>query len=143
MKHTAILLLFATATILLGCTKKEAAPTDAEALGREWVNRARSYMQAGQWEQARAMIDSLRERTPAALNAREDGILVLDSIELLNARQQEDSLRANPLLNSSDMILQDSAQTLLDRAATKVRFYEEKISYDLQHKQVHTDIPEH
>lgn len=120
-----------------GCRKQKAAGPDAEAMGRLWVSKARMCMAQGQWEQARIMIDSLRTHTPTALNAREDGIIVLDSIELLSARQSADSLQSSPLLKSADMIVRDSISTQLDRAEAKVRFYEKKIAYDLQHKQQH------
>lgn len=151
MKHTALSPIFAIANsfataatlfiivviALSGCGNKKPAEPDVEATGQQWVSRARMYMAQGQWTAARAMIDSLRTHTPTALNAREDGIIVLDSIELMAARQVADSLQDNPLLRSTDIFLQDSASTMLDRAQTKVKFYEKKIAYDLQHKQRH------
>lgn len=122
---------------LTGCSENKTAEPDVESMGQQWLGRARIAMAQGQWQQARAMIDSLRIKTPTALNAREDGILVLDSIELFSARQSADSLQNNPLLRSADMIIRDSVSTLLDRAEAKVRFYEKKITFDLQHKQKH------
>lgn len=126
-----------TAITLVSCGNKKTETPDVESMGQLWVSKARFAMQKGDWTTARTMIDSLRTQTPTAFNAREDGILLLDSIELLAAKQIVDSLQRNPLLRSTDIFVQDSLSTELDRAQAKVHFFEKKIAVDQQRKQQH------
>ena len=57
------------------------------------LNEARAAYAQGNYAAARDTIMSLRERYPRALEARRQAILLLDSVELMDAQQQQDTLK--------------------------------------------------
>ncbi|MCD8301715.1 MAG: hypothetical protein LUC44_01700 [Prevotellaceae bacterium] len=101
MKNT-IICLFALSLCVVACTHK---PTDEEQ-GAKMLSLARELLQKGNTSAARDTIMSLRQRFPRAVDARRQAILTLDSVELLDAQREQDTL--------------------------KIEFFERKIETDLQ-----------
>lgn len=126
-KYTLRTLIFVLATMALttlGSCKKDAAEqvengTTAKASkhrqrdeqrAAEYLVQARNRMQQGQYDAARDLIKQMRDTCYLAYDAREQGILLLDSIELLSAM----------------------ADTTAEDHDTRVKFYQKKLEYDLQ-----------
>ena len=128
--------LLAVAWLACSCGSGHDAP-DYERQGQRWLDMARASLRDADYTLARVYIDSLRTRCPQALNAREDAIILLDSIDLSEARAQlgEASFLAGQ--SGLDYIARDSLETRLDRARVKVQFFEKKMQYDKQHKEKH------
>lgn len=119
-----------------GCDSKPSTP-DYEQQGQRWLTLARASLRDADYSLARVYIDSLRTRCAMALNAREDAILLLDSIDLAEAREQLGEAEYMAKQTGLDYIARDSFDTRLDRARAKVHFFEKKILYDHQHKEHH------
>jgi len=75
--------------VTLSCTTQ----ADPEAEGQQMLVEARAAYVRGDYTSARDTIMSLRKRFPKAFDARRQAILLLDSVELMDARQQGDSLK--------------------------------------------------
>lgn len=113
------------------------AEPDYEAQGQQWLALARQSFRTADYEAAHMHIDSLRTHCALALNAREEAILLLDSVNLAEARQQLAEAERAASQTGLDYIARDSVDTNLDRAQTKVRFYEKKIENDIRNKKQH------
>ena len=131
-----ILLVSIALLMLSGCGSKPSTP-DYEQQGQRWLALARASLRDADYSLARVYIDSLRARCAMALNAREDAIILLDSIDLAEAREQLGEAEYMAKQTGLDYIARDSFDTRLDRARAKVHFFEEKIQYDKQHKARH------
>lgn len=121
MTFAAILLASAA-----GCKDKN----DVEAAGQTCLSDARVALSINDFRKAKSCIDRLRKEYPLALNAREEGILLLDSIDLAEARVQlkESERQANrPNLSN---IERDTLGINLDRAQQKVKFFLKKLEHD-------------
>ncbi len=88
MKNT-IICLFALSLCAAACTRK---PSDEEQ-GAKMLSQARELLKKGNTSAARDTIMSLRQRFPRAVDARRQAILTLDSIELLDAQREQDTLK--------------------------------------------------
>ena len=86
-----------------------------EQLAQTYLSRARVEMSEGNYDAARNAIEEMRDTCRLAFDAREKGILLLDSIELLNAEA-------------------DKSKPDHD---TRVEFYRKKLEYDLKSPQKH------
>ena len=94
MKHLAISLLAAVALASCGGRKQEAPQQSPKELaGMELLNHARQELAEGNTTAARESIEALRDSHKLAKQARIEAILTLDSIELLDAQQTNDSLK--------------------------------------------------
>ena len=80
------------------------------------LSEARAALQAKDYNAARDTIMSLRKRFPTAIEARKQGILLLDSVELFAA---EDSLA-----------MADSAEW--ERLDVKAKFFRRKLQEDFK-----------
>lgn len=121
--RTLIFVLAAMALTTLGSCKKDNAEnaddkTEVKASkhrmrdekrAAEYLAQARSRMQQGQYDAARDLIKQMRDTCYLAYDARERGILLLDSIELFCA-------------------MNDSTAEDHD---TRVKFYQKKLEFDL------------
>lgn len=119
-----------------GCGSSSPEP-DYEKMGLRWLDLARISMRDGDYALARDMIDSLRTRCALALNAREAGIILLDSINLKEARQQLREAEYVAGQTGLDYLARDSVDTRLDRARVKVKFYERKLQHDIANRKQH------
>ena len=83
-------------------------------------------IKAGQLKEAKLSVAQIREQHMLAINARKEGILLMDSIELQTARQT---------LSYVDRVIQageksDSLLGVFDRLCEQVKFYERKLDHD-------------
>lgn len=138
------LILVITATLIVAsCTLFESDQQRQERLAAQTLSAARSALQSANYDQARDSIISLRRNTPLAFEARRQAILLLDSIELLAAR---DSLEALPPSVRQMHISSPTTQDAIDiakgnlplvdeyeRLLVKVQFYERKLHEDQGH----------
>lgn len=94
MKHLTITLLAAMALASCGGQKQDAPQVSPEEqAGMELLTRARQELAQGNTTAAREAIEALRDSHKLAKRARLEAILTLDSIELLDAQQTNDSLK--------------------------------------------------
>ncbi len=70
------------ATLVLALTMLAACGTNEEEQAQQMLQQARVALRHRQYSEARDSILSLRQKHPTAINARRQGILLLDSIEL-------------------------------------------------------------
>lgn len=122
---------------LVVCSCGGSETPDYERQGQRWLGLARASLRDADYSLARVYVDSLRTRCKMALNAREEAILLLDSIDLAEAREQLGEAEFMARQAGLDYIARDSFETRLDRAQAKVRFFEKKIQYDKAHKEHH------
>ena len=122
---------------MISCGERQGTAPDPEVEGQQWLKKARTALIDSDLVKARAAIDSLRSQCAEALNAREEGILLLDSIELAEAHRQLAEAEKAAAQQGLDIYARDSVDTQLDRMATKVRFFEKKLSHDLENKAKH------
>ncbi|MGM9693420.1 MAG: hypothetical protein ACI3YC_00220 [Alloprevotella sp.] len=90
------------------------------------MKTARQQFAAGNFEQARETIIKMREDFPQAITARKQAILLMDSVELEEARKElaeTDSLLRTQGTGNADM---------LDEACKKVEFYGRKLKHDIE-----------
>lgn len=101
------------------------ARTKMESKAASMLQTARNEMQSQQFAKAKAIIQNMRKECYLALDARAQGILLMDSIELRIAQQE---------LTTADSLLRANADTIsqseFDEACRKVQFYERKLQYD-------------
>lgn len=119
-------LLFVSALLLVGCGNALTELEKAELGGAQLISQAREAFVTANYTTAVALIDSIRNAFPLALNAREEGILLKDSVLLEQAREE--------LRNAKD-IAGDSID--IEELHMKVTFYERKLQHDLEQKQTH------
>lgn len=121
--------------LLAAACKKEESP---EAVGLDYLSRARVQLEAKEYAAAREEIKAMREQVPMALNARETGILLMDSINLAEAQEQlrvvDSALRA---LGDTTGITHDTLQIRFDEANQKIKFYHRKLQHDRKNKKQH------
>ena len=150
MRKTLYILLLPFA--FLSCTNKE---EEIEREAGRMLDEARTLMAGKDYQAARDSILAMRQNFPTAFNARAAGIIVMDSIELL---ESQDSLAV------MDTILQDEKAILaqlelekrrghnaefykqrtkvfhlqqqFDEMEAKVKFYLRKIEVDIQENKV-------
>ena len=125
------------AAILLASAAGCKEQNDVEAAGQTCLSDARVALSINDFRKAKSCIDRLRKEYPLALNAREEGILLLDSIDLAEARVQlkESERQANrPNLSN---IERDTLGINLDRAQQKVKFFLKKLEHDKAAKKRH------
>lgn len=119
-------LLFVSCLLLVGCGNALTEREKAELGGAQLISQAREAFVTANYTTAVALIDSIRNAFPLALNAREEGILLKDSVLLEQAREE--------LCNAKD-IAGDSID--MEELHMKVTFYERKLQHDLEQKQTH------
>ena len=129
MKTALFLVILAAA--MISCGERQATVPNPEVQGQLWLSKARMALSNSDFVAARSCIDSLRSRCAEALNAREHGILLLDSIELAEAHRQLADAQKAAAQQGLDIYARDSADTHLDRMVTKVRFFEKKLEHDI------------
>lgn len=118
----AILILSVTACAESPESKRE----KAEINGRDLINQARSSYTNGEFEVAIQLIDSIRNAYPLAMEAREQGILLKDSVYLEQAREELKKL-----------VEQGSSDSQLEELQNKIKFYLRKLEHDKEHRRTH------
>lgn len=89
------------------------------------LQTARVFMQKDDFAQAKKTIEAMRKKDYLAITARKEGILLMDSICLQEAKMQ---------LTKTDSLQQvgKASGTQLEEACQKVQFYERKLQFDKQ-----------
>ncbi len=89
------------------------------------LQTARVFMQKEDFSQAKKTIEAMRKKDYLAITARKEGILLMDSICLQEAKMQ---------LTKTDSLQQvgKASGTQLEEACQKVQFYERKLQFDKQ-----------
>ena len=111
-------------------TSCEDSPEDkrekAELKGAELLNQARIAHINGDYQTAIGLIDSIRKAYPLAMEAREQGILLKDSVFLYEARKT--------LQQAMEEALPDSE---IEELQNKITFYLRKLQHDKEQRQTH------
>lgn len=132
MKH--FLLALAVGLSVTAC-KNEPSPED---IGNDYLSRARVQLKASNYDAAREEIKRLREEVPRAFNAREAGILLMDSINLAEAQEElrriDSVMRVTP---EADKVGFDTVSNHFDNACQKVKFYQRKLQLDRKKRERH------
>lgn len=132
MKH--FLLALAVGLSVTAC-KNEPSPED---MGNDYLSRARVQLKASNYDAAREEIKRLREEVPRAFNAREAGILLMDSINLAEAQEElrriDSVMRVTP---EADKVGFDTVSNHFDNACQKVKFYQRKLQLDRKKREQH------
>lgn len=109
-----------------------------ESAGRAALARARQQLATQHYDSARATIRTMRRAHPHALTAREDGILLMDSIDLTATRTAIDQLERFP--HSPDVPNAHSRRqgsAALPELYRRLRFYERKLQHDHRQRKSH------
>ncbi|MBQ7634054.1 MAG: hypothetical protein IJS89_00580 [Bacteroidaceae bacterium] len=109
-----------------------AARTAEESAAQALLDTARLALQAGGFETARTKALGIRKQYPQALNAREDAILLLDSIEMFEAAARVARLDATGSVETDEAIAVERA-----KAADKVEFFQQKLAHDIAARKTH------
>ncbi len=139
---------FAAILMAMLCAACSSKP-DPEQLAGEMIAKARTDLQNKQYDAARDSIKSMRVKYPTAIAARRDGILLLDSVELFQTREELEPL--GPELDAERVVLKGmmekphykknpdyfaqnrkvfAMEQRYDSVAAKVKFFEKKIEID-------------
>ena len=106
--------LTALAALTLATTLLSACDTDEEAQAQQMLQDARIALRHRQYAEARDSIFALRQKHPTAIDARRQGILLLDSIELQAATDSLGKAQGEEW----------------ERLSVKKKFYERKLQED-------------
>lgn len=129
-RYWIICLLF----IALGsCNGKE----NIEAQGAACLKQAREALMRGDCGEAFRAVDSLRRNFPMALNAREAGIVLKDSIEIESAKRRlwiikQEAKRTERIGKELDSLREEH-----DDALQRIKFYRHKLKHDLANMKFH------
>lgn len=109
-----------------------------ESAGRAALARARQQLATQHYDSARATIRTMRRAHPHALTAREDGILLMDSIDLTATRTAIDQLEKTPHSpDVPDTHSRRQGSTALPELYRRLRFYERKLQHDHRQRKSH------
>ena len=100
-----------------------------EAIAQQRLATARQQLSEGNCQAAKKSIEAMRHDCYLALTARQQGILLMDSVEL---RQAQLDLAHIDSLMQHDNAKSHSAS--FEEACQKVQFYERKLQFDKQRK---------
>lgn len=100
--------------LMLGTTMLTSCDSGEEEKAQQMLQEARAALRHRQYSEARDSIFSLRQKHPTAIDARRQGILLLDSIELQAA---------------SDSLNKAEGEEW-ERLSVKKKFYERKLQED-------------
>ena len=114
--------------LLISCSQQDRNP---EEEGSRLIHAARTLMLSAQYQKAKDSILLIRQQYPTAFKARATGIIVLDSIELL---ESQDSLALlNERLNAEENLLQLLEEQNLTRRTPEFYAQRTKVFYLKQH----------
>lgn len=125
---------------LAGCQKvnKKAgwskARTEMEAQAQVCLKDARAALERADYTTARAKVEEIRSQYNLALNAREEAILFMDSVDMRQATQELQ--RVNQLIHTQPEN-QDSLKAAADELSQKIKFYLRKLEHDKKNRQEH------
>ena len=134
-----LLLLF---LMCFGCHEKTSKISvhrqNDEIAGAQALDNARRWLNARDYEGARRIIRAMRHAHPLALTARENGILLMDSIDLAATRTAIDQLERSPHSpDVPDAHSRRQGSTALPELYRRLRFYERKLQHDHRQRKSH------
>ena len=100
--------------IAIICASCASSPTTPETAASAMLKKSRQHLQDGRYDAARDSIFSMRRQYPTALQSRAQGILLLDSIEMLAAQDSMGSATGEEW----------------KRLSVKAQFFERKLQED-------------
>ena len=122
--------------VLCACSEKD-KKTDwsekrqlMETRAQEMLSGARQALIRQDFEKAKNTIEAMRTQCNLALEARQQGILLMDSIylqEAVNKMMQADSLMQTQTVDSLILVPR------LEEFGEKIKFYRRKLEHDKQH----------
>ncbi|GAY30803.1 hypothetical protein IMSAGC014_02169 [Bacteroidaceae bacterium] len=122
--------------VLCACSEKD-KKTDwsekrqlMETRAQEMLSGARQALIRQDFEKAKNTIEAMRTQCNLALEARQQGILLMDSIylqEAVNKMMQADSLMKTQTVDSLILVPR------LEEFGEKIKFYRRKLEHDKQH----------
>lgn len=135
---TLVTLLLLTMFILAGCRSKSANASDDEASYSEarismeqeaklYLMQARLQMEKGQYLTAKKTINIMRKKCYLAITARQQAIILMDSLDLFIAKDK--LVRVDSLLRINHPSVKERD---LEEACRQVDFYTKKIAHDKQ-----------
>lgn len=139
--RTPSFLLLLSLLLLSSCrsnsSKGSARRQQDEALARPYLDQARTALRAKEFAAAKEQIRLLRHHCRYALEAREEGIVLLDSIELLAAQHQLQ--RTDSLLQIAQEQTPQKAQLrqAFEEQCRQIKFYQRKLRHDQQQRRHH------
>lgn len=119
--------------LLAACNSKKDEPANQQSERRQQMEKAaaeklrsaRTHLAAGRYEAARNDIKAMRKDCYLAITARQEGIILMDSVDLAAAQSE---------LISADSVLQlrktEETQAAFEEACRKVEFFKRKIQHD-------------
>lgn len=122
-------ILFLSSFLLFSCkpsSKWSSVRQSDEAQGQELLNRSRAQLTAKKYDEAERTIKELRKKYPLALTAREEAILLLDSVHL--ARSSKELLLID--IDCENVADVDSLRRELEDVVMQKKFYMRKLKYD-------------
>lgn len=102
--------------IAIICASCASSPITPETEASAMLKKSRLHLQDGRYDAARDSILSMREKYPTALKSRAQAILLLDSIEMLAARDSMGSATGEEW----------------KRLSIKAQFFERKLQEDMK-----------
>lgn len=128
-KHTHFsTLALCAASAILAFSASCSGSSSEETGGANCLAKARAQLADNDFAGAKASIDTLRTKFAMAFNAREEGILLLDSIEIAAAQHDLQTVSAEIAANTQTP--SDSMQFLKEEAEQKIKFYTKKLAHD-------------
>ena len=135
--YFSILITLLLTLLPLSCGKKSEANNEQystrraemEATAQQRLATAREQLKANNCQAAKKSIEAMRHDCYLALTARQQGILLMDSVELRQA--QLDLAHIDSLMQHGNA---QASQTSFEEACQKVQFYERKLQFDKQRK---------
>ena len=120
-------ILLACSFLVIGCTGEQKTEREiAEEKGAELLQQARTALNNAEFQKAIELIDSIRSAYPLAMEVREQGILLKDSIHLEEAREELRQGHENGLKGEQ-----------LEEAQRKIEFFIRKLQHDKERRLTH------
>lgn len=108
---------------------------EMEAQGQICLKAAREALNNDNFVAARENIEKMRSDFPLALNAREEGILLMDSINLMEAEAQIKAI--DKIIKEGQNPKIDSLKIEFDDLFQKTKFYKRKLEHDKANTKTH------
>lgn len=142
MQRLFLIPLLSLVLLCAGCHEKTPKVSSRrlsdESAGQAALARARQQLATQHYDSARATIRTMRRAHPHALTAREDGILLMDSIDLAATRTAIDQLEKTPHSPGvPDTHSRRQGSTALPELYRRLRFYERKLQHDHRQRKSH------
>jgi outer membrane protein assembly factor BamD (BamD/ComL family) len=120
--------VIATVLLCVCCTsQEEKMRQEANQQGGALIEQARAAYHHEKYDEAIELIDSIRHAYPTAMNAREEGILLKDSIEIAKAEVELQTLMQQGITTGEDV----------EEAQRKIKYFVRKLSHDIEQRGTH------